>query len=323
MKSLRCTLFETASGLSVTESPTPVPESDEVVVEITAVAVAFVDRLIVSGRYQVVPTLPYVPGTMGTGVITAIGAAVTDRQLGQRVALTRARTGTWATHAVVPAALTATIPDAVDDLSAAAALEAYGTAIYALEHRIAVKPGQTMLVLGAGGAVGAAFIELAIALGLRTIAVTSNEAIEYVNGAPELIINRHSDDLRAVMKSRFRQGVDYVVDPVGGELAALGLRSLAFRGRYLVVGFASGSIPALPVNHVLLKEREVIGVDWGDYVRTRPESAAQSLAAVLSRLADGSLPKPATRSFTFEQLAADLHQPSTSSGLVRTVLTPQ
>lgn len=323
MKSLRCTSFETEAGLSVSQSPTPQPGPHEVVVEVAAVAIAFVDRLIVTGRYQVVPALPYVPGSLAAGVISAVGTEVTDREAGQRVVLNRAKTGTWATHALVDSALTVPIPDGVDNASAAAALEAYGTAIYALEHRVAVQPGQTMLVLGAGGAVGAAFIELAAAAGLQTIAVTSNAAISYANGTPELIIDRTTDDLRAKMKASFERGVDYVVDPVGGDLAVLALRSLGFRGRYLVVGFASGVIPQLPINHVLLQEREIIGVDWGDYVRTRPAAAAQSLTAVMNRLADGSLPLPKTKTVTFEQLVTHLHQSATEGGLIRTVLIPR
>ncbi|PRZ44116.1 NADPH2:quinone reductase [Antricoccus suffuscus] len=317
MKSLQCHSFDLVNGLQIVESADPEPGPNEVIINVRAVNVAYVDRLIVTGKYQVVPKLPYTPGGMCAGDITAVGVDVRDRAVGDRV-VTRCA-GAWATKVTVAAASTVPIPDRLSDVGAAAGLEAYGTAIYALENRITAEAGKRMLVLGAGGAVGAACVEIAADLGLHVVAVTSQP--EAITGA-ELVIDRRTDDMRAVMKATYPDGVDYVIDPVGGDLAPLALRSLGFRGKYLVVGFASGMIPQLPANHTLLKEREIVGVDWGDYVRERPGAAEESLSGVVARLGQRSVSVPSANELNFEQLKDALQKPPPASGLVRTVLVP-
>jgi len=320
MKSLQCHSFDPVDGLQIVESADLKPGPDEVVIDVRAVNVAYVDRLIVTGKYQVVPKLPYTPGGMCAGVVAAVGSDVQDRSVGDRVVTRTRGAGAWATQVAVPARFTVPIPEGLSEVGAAAGLEAYGTAIYALENRITVVPDKRMLVLGAGGAVGAACAEIAADLGLRVVAFTSNP--EASAAVAELVIDRRTEDLRAVMKSAYPDGVDYVVDPVGGDLAPLALRSLGFRGKYLVVGFASGTIPQLPANHTLLKEREIIGVDWGDYVREEPGAAEESLRAVVARLGTRGVSVPTAREVSLEQLRDDLRQPPPPSGLLRTVLVP-
>ncbi len=318
MKSLLCRSFDLVDGLQIVESADPEPGPAEVVIDVRAVNIAYVDRLIVTGKYQVVPKLPYTPGGMCAGVISAVGSDVRDRSVGDRV-VTRGA-GAWATKVTAPASFTVPIPDGLSEVGAAAGLEAYGTAIYALENRITVQAGKRVLVLGAGGAVGAACVEIAADLGLHVVAVTSQP--ETCAGVAELVIDRRTEDMRAVVKAAYPDGVDYVIDPVGGELAPLALRSLGFRGKYLVVGFASGTIPQLPANHTLLKEREIIGVDWGDYVREVPGAAEESLSGVVARLGQRGVSVPSANELTFEQLKTDLQKPPPQSGLVRTVLVP-
>lgn len=321
MRHLVCRSFGTSDGLVVQGSPDPEPGAGEVLVNINASNIAFVDRLLVRGSYQFRPRVPFTPGVVGAGVVAAAGADVKHLQPGNRVAVLKADFGVWSTNVVVPADAVVQIPSGVSDIAAVSAIEAYGTASYALEDRGHVRAGDTVLVLGASGAVGHAAVEVALHLDARVVAVTSDP--ELWSGSrikPHVVLDRRTTHLREAMRELFPDGVDLVVDPVGGPMAEAALRSLNFGGRYLVVGFASGEIPKLPANYVLLRNRSIVGVEWASWLREHPRHVARSMEIVLNRLARGAFSSPSAETVMLDELPEALLAPVPSSGLVRTVM---
>lgn len=323
MRHLVCRSFGTSDGLVIQTAPDPQPGPGEVRVRISASNIAFVDRLLVRGSYQFRPHVPFTPGVVGAGVIAAVGAEVKHLQPGNRVAVLKADFGVWSTDVVVPADAVVQMPSGVTDVAAVSAIEAYGTASYALEDRGHVRAGDTVLVLGASGAVGHAAVEVALHLDARVIAVTSDAKLwDHAKIRPNVVLDRRTTHLREAMRELFPDGVDMVVDPVGGPMADAALRSLTFGGRYLVVGFASGEIPKLPANHVLLRNRSVVGVEWASWIRANPKHVARSMEIVLTRLARGVFTAPAAATLTLDDLPEVLLGAVPSSGLVRTVVLP-
>jgi NADPH:quinone reductase len=323
VRSLVCQAFD--APLAIVEEPDPAPGPGEVLVGVRAANVSFVDRLIVSGRYQVRPPLPFTPGAVAAGSVLALGEGCSSVGVGDRVVALLSDFGAWTSHVVVPAWAVQRIPTGVSDEAAAGALEAYGTAGFALEERATLREGESVLVLGAGGAVGAAAVETAVALGARVVAVTSSP--DYWTGRahrPEVVLARSTDprEFRDELRRLFPGGLDVVVDPVGGVLAQPALRSLGYGGRYLVVGFASGDIPTLPANQILLRNRSVLGVEWRGAILENPAGLAPLLAAVLGRMADSRTSSPIPNRHDFAGLVGALAVPGPSSGLVRTVVSP-
>lgn len=323
MKRLTCTEFGRPDGLIVETCPDPEPGPGEVVVRMTAANVAFVDRLIVRGGYQVKPPLPFTPGVVASGEVVAHAPDVRHLAEGTSVVVLKSDYGAWATHIVVPAHAVVPIPSNVPDEIAAASIEAYGTASYALEERGGLKAGEKALILGAGGAVGTAAVEVALHLDAEVIAHTSDPS--YWEGAllrPHHVVNRaETPDLRQFMRDTFPEGVDVVLDPVGGPVSEPGLRSLAARGRFLVVGFAAG-IASMPMNFILLRNRSVIGVEWATWITANPGHLARTLEVVLNRLARGVFNPPKPNLVTLDELPDVLNGPLPASGLVRTVVVP-
>ena len=323
MKRVVCRSFGTSDGVVVEKAPIPDAGPRDVLIRIMAANVSFVDRLITRGGYQVRPPLPFTPGAVGAGEVIAAGVDVTHLRPGTRVAVLKSSYGTWATHLVAPAWAVVPIPSNVPDAVAAAAIEAYGTASYALEERGGLRAGERLLVLGASGAVGTAAVEVALHLDAQVIAVTSDPTMwENHPVRPQLVIDRRTEDLREVMKGRFPDGIEVVLDPVGGHLAEPALRSLGARGRYLVVGFASGTIPRLPANQVLLRNRTVMGVEWAHWIAVNPEHLARTMEVVLNRLARGVLHPPEPSVVALDELPEVLAQPPPGPGLIRTVAVP-
>jgi NADPH2:quinone reductase len=323
MRRLVCRSFGTRDGIAVEDGPRPVPGPDELLIRVTAANVAFVDRLIVRGGYQVRPPLPFTPGAVGAGEVLEVGSRVTHLHPGTRVVVLKGDYGTWATHVVAPSRSVVQIPSGIDDAVAAASIEAYGTASYALEDRGRLRAGETVLVLGAGGAVGHAAVETAVHLDARVVTVTSDpEFWAAAPARPALVLDRRVIHLREAMKQLFPAGADVVLDPVGGDMAEPALRSLGFGGRYLVVGFASGHIPRLPANHVLLRNRSVIGVEWASWIMENPENLARTIEVVLNRLARGVLHPPQPHLVALDDLPDVLLAAPPESGLVRTVVIP-
>jgi NADPH:quinone reductase len=279
------------------ELPALTPGAGEVRIEIKAASLNFPDILIVQNKYQMKPPLPFVPGSEFAGVVSAVGASVSHLKLGQRVACLSG-TGGFATHTLAPAALCLTLPDAFPFEDAAAFIMTYATSHHALRDRAQLKAGETLLVMGAAGGVGTAAIQIGKALGARVIAAASNAekcALCSTLGA-DATIDYSKEDLRQALKSLTSgKGPDVVYDPVGGDLTEAAFRSIAWRGRYLVIGFAAGSIPALPLNLALLKGASIVGVFWGDFAKREPEANALMLQELIGWHAAGKI-KPVIHS---------------------------
>lgn len=294
MRRMVCREFAEPPRLDVVDEPTPEPGPGEVLVEVDSVAVAFVDGLIAAGRYQLKPPLPFTPGTGVAGRVVAAGEGVTEPAVGAVVAVLLANDfGGFASHVVVPAAAAATVPDGVDPDIASSTLENYGTLLFAVTERVTIAPGEWVVVLGAGGGIGLAAIDVARSLGGRVLAVASTEdkrAAALAAGAETAV---DYDDLKNRIREVTGGGADVVLDPVGGPTAEAALRALGAGGRFCVVGFTSGEIPRLPANIVLLRNRTVVGVDWGDWARNDQDGAVALTRDVLGRIGRGELHPPA------------------------------
>ncbi len=271
--------------------PTPQPKAGEVLIEIKAASMNFPDLLIVQNKYQMKPPLPFVPGAEFAGVISAVGEGVTHLKVGQSVA-SLPGLGGFATHVAVPAALCVPLPPQMSMVEAAAFLMVYGTSHHALMDRGQLKAGETVLVLGAAGGVGTSAIQIAKAAGARVIAAASTDekcALCKSIGA-DATINYSRENLREAIKAATAgKGPDIIYDPVGGEFAEPAFRSIAWRGRYLVVGFTGGAIPALPLNLALLKGASLVGVFWGDFSRREIQANAAMLLELAQMYGQGKI----------------------------------
>lgn len=289
-----CETLDGADALRWQELPTPEPKPGEVRVAIQAASLNFPDLLIVRGQYQFKPPLPFVPGAEFAGVVDAVGAGVTHLEPGDAVAALGG-TGGFATHACVEASRVLSLPPGFPVEDGAAFAFTYGTSHHALIDRGQLKAGETVLVLGAAGGVGTAALQIAKAAGARVIAAASSDekcALCRQLGADETL-NYSTADVRGALKALTGgKGPDVVYDPVGGKLADPVFRSIAWRGRYLVVGFAEGGIPALPWNLPLLKGASIVGVFWGEFVKREPAASAVALRQLMQWYAQGHL-KPA------------------------------
>jgi NADPH2:quinone reductase len=278
-------------ALSWKELPTPAPQAGEVRIAIRAASLNFPDLLIVQNKYQMKPPLPFVPGSEYAGTVDAVGAGVSHLKVGDAVAAFGGMGG-FATHACVSAQLVMPLPKGFAFDDAAAFICTYGTTHHALIDRAQLKPGETVLVLGAAGGVGTAAIQIAKAVGARVIAAASSD--EKCTLCRELgadaTINYSSANIRDELKALTGgKGPDVVYDPVGGDLAEPVFLSIAWRGRYLVIGFAQGSIPALPLNLALLKGASIVGVFWGEFAKREPQHNAQALAELAAWYAQGRI----------------------------------
>lgn len=274
------------------EQATPQPGPGEVLLELKAASLNFPDLLIVQNKYQMKPPLPFVPGSEYAGLVRARGEGVQHLQIGQAVACLTG-TGGFATHALAPADRCMPLPNGFPFEDAAAFIMTYATSHHALIDRGQLKAGETVLVLGAAGGVGTAAIQIAKAQGARVIAAASSEdklALCKTIGA-DVGINYATQDLREAIKAATDgKGPDVIYDPVGGDLAEPAFRSIAWRGRYLVVGFAaSPTIPALPMNLPLLKGASLVGVFWGDFARREHQANAAMMKALTQWYAQGKV----------------------------------
>ncbi|MEC5212177.1 NADPH2:quinone reductase [Polaromonas sp. CG_9.5] len=293
-------------ALSWQELPTPAPKAGEVLIEIKAASLNFPDLLIVQNKYQMKPPLPFVPGSEYAGVVQAVGEGVTHLQVGQPVACLSG-TGGFATHTLAPAAQCMPLPPGFPFVDAAAFIMIYATSHHALVDRAQLKAGETVLVLGAAGGVGTSAIQIAKALGARVIAAAStDEKCELCRsiGADDTI-NYSTQDLREALKTLTGgKGPDVIYDPVGGDLAEPAFRSIAWRGRYLVVGFAAGTIPALPLNLTLLKGASIVGVFWGGFAKNEPKANAAAMAELAQWYAQGKIKPVIDRTMPMAELKA-------------------
>ena len=289
IKAVLCTKLGGPEDLVVAEVPAPEMKPGHVRVRVRAAGVNFADTLIIQGKYQVRPELPFSPGIELAGEITEVGAGVTGISVGQRV-MGMASSGAYTQEVVLPATAVVPIPDMMDFESAAAFPVAYGTSHVALEHRANLKSGEKLLVLGAAGGVGLTAVEIGAAMGAEVVAVASSpEKLEIAraHGATHLI-DYARDDLREKVKELVG-GVDVVYDPVGGGAFDASLRCINWEGRILVIGFASGTIPQVPANLLLVKNVSVVGTFWGAYMQKDPKVIGASLTKLLGWFSEGKL----------------------------------
>ncbi len=301
-----CETLDGVDALHWRELPTPEPAAGEVRIAIEAASLNFPDLLIVQGKYQMKPPLPFVPGSEFAGRVDAVGPGVTHLRLGDAVAAIGG-TGGFGTQAVVKAAQALPLPAGFAIEDGAAFAFTYGTSHHALMDRGQLKAGETVLVLGAAGGVGTAALQIAKAAGARVIAAASSDekcALCRDLGA-DASINYSRENLREALKALTEgKGPDIVYDPVGDALAEPAFRSIAWRGRYLVVGFAGGAIPALPWNLALLKGASVVGVFWGDFVRREPQANAAALAQLAQWYGQGLIKPVIDRRLPMSELKA-------------------
>jgi NADPH2:quinone reductase len=291
VKAILCRRFGPAGDLELAEVPDPVPRPGEVVAKVSAVGLNFFDTLIVAGKYQLKPPFPFSPGGEFSGVVEAVGAGVTGFAPGDRV-MGYTNFGSAAERVAVNANQIAKIPAYLDFDRAAALTITYGTSYLALHHRAKLKSGETLAVLGASGGVGLAAVELGRLMGARVIACASTDekvAFAIAHGAHEGV-NYGRDNLRDALKQLGGEpGIDVVYDPVGGPYSEQAVRSLGLGGRLLVVGFAAGDIPKLPLNLVLLKGCDILGVYWGAWVRNHAREYRETLEQLARWCGEGKL----------------------------------
>jgi NADPH2:quinone reductase len=288
MRALICSDYSGPDALAVGEVESPVPGAGEIRLRVVAAAINFPDGLITQGLYQFKPDLPFIPGSEAAGWVDAVGPGVSGIAVGDRVAAIT-RWGAFAEQMVAPASACFTLPPAMGFETGAAFGMAYGTSYHALVQRGMLRAGETVLVLGAGGGVGLAAVQIARALGARVIAAASSDAkldLARRSGADETVNYVGVDLKQAVKGLTAGRGVDIVYDPVGGRLAEPAMRSIAWGGRYLVVGFASGTIPALPINLALIKSAAILGVFWGVWTERDPATHLENMAALKRLFAD-------------------------------------
>ena len=293
-------------ALTWKELPTPEPKAGEVRVRIEAASLNFPDLLIVQNKYQFKPPLPFVPGSEYAGVVEAVGDGVTHLKVGQKVACLSG-TGGFGTHTIAPAALCMPLPDGFPAVDAAAFIMIYATSHHALIDRAQLKAGETVLVLGAAGGVGTSAIQIAKVAGARVIAAASTDekcALCKSIGA-DATINYSKENLREAIKAATGgKGPDVIYDPVGGDFAEPAFRSIGWRGRYLVVGFASGPIPSLPLNLALLKGASIVGVFWGDFSKREPKANAAMMQELAQWYAQGKIKPVIDRTMPMKDLKA-------------------
>jgi NADPH2:quinone reductase len=297
MQRVVCRAFGDVEDLEVVEEAAPSPGPGEVLVDVDAAGVGFVDGLIVRGLYQVRPPLPFTPGSTVGGRVVALGEGVSAPAVGTVIAGLATGFGGFTSHAVLPASTAVPLPDGVSAETAVTAIESYSTLVFAVTHRVAIAEGEWVVVLGAGGGIGLAAVDVARSLGGRVVAVASSQDKRQAALAAGAETAIDYTDLKDGIRAATGGGADVVVDPVGGPAAESALRALGTGGRFCVLGFASGEIPRLPANIVLLRNRSVVGVDWGDWARTDGDAATELVADVLGRIARGELHPPRPQVF--------------------------
>lgn len=305
MKAVLCKAFGPAETLVLEEVSSPEAKKNEIVMEVHAAGVNFPDTLIIEGKYQFKPPFPFSPGGESAGVISAVGEKVSHLKVGDRVmALTG--WGSFAEHVAVPAYNVLPMPETMDFTTAAAFSMTYGTSMHALKQRANLQPGETLLVLGASGGVGLAAVEIGKAMGARVIAAASSAdklAVAKAAGADELIDYSETNLKDEIKRLTNGLGADVIYDPVGGDLFDQAIRAIAWNGRLLVVGFASGRIPELPVNLALLKGASVVGVFWGSFAQRQPQDNTANFQQLFSWYAEGKLKPLVSQVYPLEKAA--------------------
>lgn len=307
MRAISVSEFGPPERLRVTQVTQPMPQCGEVLVTVHAAPVNYVDLLVTGGSYQFLPSLPFVPGKGPSGVVTALGEEVTTLQIGDRV-LAMAEAGGWAEAAAVRADQCYRLPAAMSFVEAASLSLAYDTAWFALRERARLEPGETVLVLGASGAVGQAAVQLGRAMGARVLAgiARAERAAAARAAGAEAVIDLATANLRDSLREQVHavtegRGADIVLDPLGGEIFEAAVRAVAWRGRLVVIGFAAGAIPSIKTNYLLLKNIELSGLQISDYRKRRPAQVAAAFAEIFALYEAGKLKPAAATLFPLER----------------------
>jgi NADPH:quinone reductase len=324
MKAVLCKQYGPPDTLVVEDVAPLQPGPGQVLVAVRAAGVNFPDTLIIENRYQLKPELPFSPGAEVAGLVEAVGQGVTRFRPGDRVIAVPGYGG-YAEQTLAREEDTFPLPEGIDFGDAAAFLVAYGTTHYALQERAALKQGETLLVLGAAGGTGLSAVELGKVLGARVIAAASSDeklALCREHGADE-VINYSREDLRQRLKELTGgRGVDVVYDPVGGSYSEPALRSMAWNGRFLVIGFTAGEIPRVPLNLTLLKGCSIVGVWWGGFLRSEPQRAAALTQELVEWFRQGKVRPYVSKRYTLEQAAEALVQVAQRKATGKMVLLP-
>ncbi|MDO8966500.1 NADPH:quinone oxidoreductase family protein [Algoriphagus sp.] len=303
MKALLCTQFGLPETLAVQEIPDPILASNQILIAVEACGVNFPDVLIIQNKYQFKPELPFAPGGEVAGKVIAFGDQVQNFQIGQPV-LALCGWGGFAEKVAVDSDRVFPLPPGLSPEVAATTLYTYGTSYHALKDRANLQAGETLLVLGAAGGVGLAAVELGKLMGAKVIAAASSEeklVLCREKGA-ELTINYETEDLKTRIKElTLGKGVDVVYDPVGGKFTESALRGMAWKGRYLVVGFANGEIPQIPMNLPLLKGCAILGVFWGEFSKLESKTSFQNIRQLVTWIQEGEIKQHIGRTYSLEE----------------------
>lgn len=324
MKALLCTRYGTAEDLEVADVPDPTPGPGEVVVRVAAAGLNFFDTLIIAGKYQFKPAPPFSPSAEFAGSIESVGDGVTGFKTGDRVAGYMTY-GAARERVLVKERQLIKIPDALDFDRAAGVIVTYGTTYHALKDRGDLKPGETLAVLGASGGVGLAAIEIGKIMGARVIAcASSDDKLDFArkHGADDTI-NYAKDNLKeGLRRVTGGKGANVIYDPVGGAYSESALRSIARHGRFLVVGFAAGEIPKLPLNLVLLKDCQVVGVFWGSFLEHDPDVHRANTAQIMQWAAEGKISAHVQQTYPLAQAADALKAIAARQVMGKLILRP-
>ncbi|MFL5666066.1 MAG: NADPH:quinone oxidoreductase family protein [Ktedonobacteraceae bacterium] len=309
MKAVLCKEYGLPDSLVLAEVEPLRPGKDQVVISVKACGVNFPDTLIIQGKYQLKPDMPFTPGSEIAGIVKEVGEGVEHVQVGEHV-IAFTGMGGFAEEVAADAAKLIKMPSGMDFATAAAFTLVYGTSHHALKDRAQLKPGETLLVLGAAGGVGLAAVELGKVMGAHVIAAASSAeklAVCQQHGADELI-NYSTEDLKERVRALTRgKGVDVIFDPLGGNYSEVALRSIAWNGRMLVIGFAAGDIPRIPLNLTLLKGCSIVGVFWGSFTEREPQRNQEHLQELLTWFAQGKLKPHISATYPLEQAADALN----------------
>ena len=302
MRALTCKAWGPVEDLVIEEWDDPVPDDEEVLIGVKAAGINFPDILIIAGKYQDKIPPPFIPGNEASGIVTAVGRKVSRFKIGDNV-IVAPRGGGFAEKCKVHQNAAMPLPNELNFEQGAGYAVTYGTSYHALKQCADLQPDETLLVLGAAGGVGITAVQIGKAMGARVIAAaSSDEKLEFARAAgADDVVNYSIQSLRHSVKELADKGVDVVYDPVGGDLSQQALRSLAWHGRHLVIGFASGDIPQLPANIALLKEASIVGVWWGTWAARNPGLQIQNMSELAALVSDGALKPDVTESFPLDE----------------------
>ena len=324
MKAIVCEKFAAVEELQYKELPDPVVQPGHVIVDIEAIGVNYPDGLLVQGLYQMKPDHPFIPGTEVAGIVSEVGEGVKHLQVGQRVVAMNMLNG-YAEKILQPANLAMPLPDNIPSEEAAGLITAHATAHHALKQRAKIQPGETLLVTGAAGGTGLAAVQIGKAMGAKVIAVCSTQEkldIAKENGA-DILINYSDTDLKAAVKEATEgKGVDVVYDVVGGEAFDVLSRSMAWNGRLLVIGFASGTIPKLPINLTLVKGYSLVGVFWGTFTMKEPQTFMENMIELMTWYGEGKVKVIVDEVFPLSETASALNKVMNRQVIGKVILKP-